>query len=154
MAQQYQPKYLHKKRAEIMFAIIEAMISPLHGAPPPASTTTLALVDWALTRLDQDNRKKILVLLKIANLLGFFFGGKTLRHNSLHARRRQLRWMEQNPISLVRLGFFGLRNYISMGYFAQVSVWQAIHYQGPVKAQGYPEPTPQQLSQGRMEVIL
>ena len=128
----YQNKFLIGRRLKTFLAVAACIVpddDEFEGAGTPA---TASVVDWALARMPENLRKKFLLLLMVVEILGVFFGGRFFSNNSKAAKNRQLLWMESGPVGLLRMGFFGLKNFACMGYFCREDVWKFIGYDGPV----------------------
>ena len=114
---------------------------------------TAGIVDWALQRMPADLRKRFLLFFLVTDFLGFFFGGKPFSKNSDSAKDRQLSWMESGPIKLFRMGFFGVKTYICMGYYTREDIWPTFNYDGPVVAERpYVDSVIRKMSEGKIEV--
>jgi hypothetical protein len=85
--------------------------------------------------------------------LGFFFGGKSFSKATDKNQDRLLSWMEKNPVSTLRLGFFGLKTYICLGYYSREDVWKNIKYDGPIRYnQHYHDITLRGITQNKVEI--
>lgn len=153
MKSTYRCKYLTGKKLEVFLAAADCIVPPDGDTPGAGTMATAGIVDWSLGRLEPDLRKKLLLLFTVIEILGFFFCGKPFTRAGIAGRERLLRWMENNPVGALRLGFFGLKTYICMGYYTREDIWKTIGYEGPVRYDvPYPDDTIRALSQNRMEV--
>ncbi len=152
--QSYQLKYLTGKRLQTFLAVADRIIPPDADSPGGGTLQTAGVVDWALDKMPDDLRKKILLFIIVIELLGVFFGGKPFSKNSDAAKDRQLRWLESNPIRLFRMGFFGVKTYICMGYYTREDVWNTFDYDGPVvRERPYVDAMIREMCQGKVEVL-
>ena len=150
----YRCKYLIGIRLKVFLAAADCIIPPDGDSPGAGSMNTAGIVDWSLDKLEPELRKKLLLLFFILEPLGIFFGGRLFSKASVHSRNRLFKWMESNPISALRLGFFGIKTYVCMGYYTRDEIWNTIGYEGPIRLnQKYPDETIRALAEGRMEVI-
>jgi len=148
----YRLQNLSGKRLRVFLAVADSIIPPDPGSPGGGTMETAAVVDWALNRLDPELRALILKFLVVVDLLGVFFGGRTFKNNSAAARERQLRWMESCPLRPFRMGFFGLKSYVCMGYYTREATWPEFGYGGPhVADRAYPDPIIRGLERGTLE---
>lgn len=153
MAEVYHCRYLTGLKLKVFLAVANRIIPPDGSSPVAGSLATAGIVDWAMERMEPALRRQLLLLFVAVEPLGILFGGLPFTKNSPAAQDRQLRWMENNPIRLLRLGFFGLKAYVCMGYYTREDVWKSIGYEGPIQPDTpYPDPVIRALSQGRMEV--
>jgi hypothetical protein len=150
----YKCKYLTGTRLKVFLAAADCIIPPDGDTPGGGTMATAGIVDWSLDRLEPELRKKLLLLFLILQPLGMFFGGRTFTKTSARNRERLLKWMESNPVSALRLGFFGIKTYICMGYYTRDDIWKTIGYEGPVRANlKYPDETIRALAERKLEVI-
>lgn len=152
MAEVYKLKYLRGKRLKIFLAIADRIIPPDADSAGGGTLVTAGIADWALERMAPGLRGLLLTLLLGVEIMGVFFGGLPFTMNSDAAKDRQLRWMERGPIGRLRMGFFGLKTYICMGYYTREDVWKTIHYEGPLVDRPFPDPVIRALCQGGREV--
>lgn len=150
----YKCKYLTGIRLKVFLAAADRIVPPEGDLPGAGTMSTAGIVDWALDRLEPALRKKLLLLFFILEPLGLFFGGRLFSKASTHNRDRLLKWMESNPISALRLGFFGIKTYVCMGYYTRDEIWQTIGYDGPIRANlKFSDETIRALAQTKIEVI-
>lgn len=150
----YRLKYLTGLKLKVFLAVANRIIPPDGSIPEAGSLKTAAIVDWALERMEPALRAQLLLLFVACEPLGILFGGLPFTWNGPAAQDRQLRWMENCPIRLLRLGFFGLKTYVCMGYYTREDVWSSIGYEGPIHPEiPFPDATIRALSQGTMEVV-
>lgn len=154
MADTYQLQYLTGKRLKVFLAVADRIVPPDDASPGAGTMETAGVVDWALGKLDPDLRKLFLIFLLLVEYLGIIFGGLPFSKNSARARDRQLRWMESCGISKFRMGFFGIKSYVCMGYYPREDLWETFEYGGPhVPERAYPDNTIRLLCQRKLEVV-
>ena len=150
----YKLKYLTGLKLKVFLAAADRIIPPDGSTPGGGTLATAGVADWSLGRMDPKNRSQILVLLLGVQMLGFFFGAKPFTMLSDEAKDRQLRWMEDSPIRLMRMGMFGLKSFACMGYYTREETWAALGYAGPIKPERtFPDQAIRDLCQGRSEVV-
>lgn len=151
--QTYQLQHLRGSRLKTFLAAAARIVPGDNDAPGANTLETAGVVDYALGRLDPDLRALFFKFLGAVEVMGVFFGGRTFSKNSASARDRQLRWLERSPISKFRLGFFGLKSYVCMGYYTREDIWRELHYGGPhVFDRAAPDPVLRALCNGTAEV--
>jgi len=133
MADTYKLKYLRGTRLKVFLAAANRIIPPDSDSIGGGTMATAAVVDVCMDGLDPSLRKKLLTLFLVIQPLGIFFGGKKFSNASEKNQDRLLSWMERNKVSALRLGFFGLKSYICMGYYSREDVWKIINYEGPLR---------------------
>ena len=154
MAEVYKLKYLKGTRLKVFLAAANRIIPPDSDSIGAGTMATAAVVDMLIDQLEPDLRKKLLMLFLVIDPLGIFFGGKKFSKCSDVNQDRLLSWMEKNPIGALRLGFFGLKSYICMGYYTREDVWKIIKYDGPVRYnQPYHNTILRGLTQNKVEII-
>jgi len=133
MTTEYRLQYLRGYRLRVFLAVADRIIPADGEAPGGGTLATAGVADWALARTAPGLRRLLLLLLYGVEALGIFFGGKPFSFNSPAARDRQLRWMEGGRVRALRLGFFGLKSFVCMGYYTREEIWSVIGYEGPVR---------------------
>ncbi|MFH1887022.1 MAG: hypothetical protein ABIM40_10015 [Pseudomonadota bacterium] len=150
----YQLQFLTGRRLAVFLAVAARIVPEGGGLPGGNSLATAGVVDWALARMEPGLRKKFLFLLWVVEFLGIFFGGRFFTKNPDRAKDRQLAWMESGPVGLLRMGFFGLKNFACMGVFTREDAWEAMGYEGPLdRDRPFPDPAIRALARGEAEVI-
>ena len=154
MADTYKLKYLKGTRLKVFLAAANRIIPPDEDSMGGGTLATAALVDLCIDKLAPDLKKKLLMLFLVIEPLGVFFGGKTFSKANDKNQDRLLSWMEKNPVGALRLGFFGLKSYICMGYYTREDVWKIIKYDGPIRyKQPYHDKILRGLAQNKVEII-
>lgn len=153
MKDSYQLQFLTGRKLRVFMAVADRIIPPDDDSPGGGTLATAGMTDWYMARLDPKMRKLFLLFLVVTDFIGVFFGGRTLSRNSAAAQDRQLRWMENCPVSKIRMGFFGMKSYACMGYYTREEIWPTINYGGPhLPERAFPDPTVRLLSQGALKV--
>lgn len=147
--------YFKGRRLAVFLAAADVVIPPDEYSPGAGTISTARVVDWALARLPRGLRALFLLLLYFIEFLGLFFGGRIFSNNTARARERQLAWMEKNHLRPLRLGFFGIKNYCSMGYYTREDVWKTIDYEGPLqKNAAFADPLIREICQDNKETAI
>lgn len=150
----YQIQFLKGKKLDTFIAIADTLIPAAEGFPSGGDLQTAAVADWALRRMQEDLRKKLLLFVSVISVLGIFTGGKAFHKLSREKRVKLLHWLEYNKVGLLRIGFFGIKNYACMGYFTRENIWPYFDYDGPVLPdRTYKDPVIRLLSQGKIEIV-
>jgi hypothetical protein len=154
MGDQYKLKYITGRKLTVFLAVADRIVPPDDEGPGAGTMATAGVVDWAMERMPVGLRGQVLALLLGLDALGLFFGLRPFTRNSASARDRQLAWMESCPLRPLRLGFFGLKSYVCMGYYSREDIWPTIGYEGPLRPEReYPDPVIRALCKGEMEVV-
>ncbi len=148
----YQLQYLRGIRLKTFLAIADRIIPEDERSPGGGTMATAGLVDKALGRLPEDLRKKILLFLVVIEVFGFFVGLKGFHKLSDEKQDALLRKLENHPIKLFRMGFFGLKTYVCMGYYTRDEIWPTINYAGPIVQREFADTELRQLAQEKLEV--
>ena len=153
MADTYKLKYLKGTRLKVFLAAANRIIPPGEDNIGGGTLATAALVDMSIDKLAPDLKKKLLMLFLVIQPLGIFFGGKKFSNASEKNQDRLLSWMEKNKVGALRLGFFGLKSYICMGYYTREDIWKIIKYDGPIRyKQPYHDTILRGLAQNKVEI--
>jgi hypothetical protein len=153
MADAYKLKYLNGTRLKVFLAAADRIIPPGEDSIGGGTMATAAIVDLILDQLDSGLRKKVLMLFLVIEKLGLFFGGKKFSKATGKNQDRLLTWLEKNKISTLRLGFFGIKTYMCMGYYTREDIWKVIKYDGPIRYnQPYHNTMLRALAQNKVEI--
>lgn len=153
MQNTYQCQYLTKTKLKTFLAIANRIIPKDGHSEGGGTMQTAGIVDWGMKKMDASIRSQVLLLIIVMEVLGFVFGLRPFSKNSPAAQDRQLKWMENNPIRLLRMGFFGLKTFVCMGYYTRKNVWETINYDGPLfPEKPYPDGVIRAICEGKMEV--
>jgi len=153
MAESYQLNYLRGGTLKVFLAIANRIIPEDADCPGGGTLETAGVVDWALHRLPNALRKKFLLFFKVIQVLGIVFYLRPFTSLPPEKQDKLLRRLENGPLRLLRMGFFGIKTYICMGYYTREDVWQTIDYDGPVVAQRqFVDPLIRQLEQAKLKV--
>jgi len=153
-AEFYKLQYFTGKRLQIFLAIANRIIPAGNNSPGGGTLETAGVVDWALQKMPLNLRGKFLLFFSVIEFLGFFFGGKPFSKNRDDTKDRELRWLENNPLRLFRMGFFGVKTYICMGYYTREDVWKTFNYDGPIVGdKPYVDSVIRGICQGKVKVI-
>ncbi len=149
----YRLQHLTGTKLKTFLAIANRIIPPDTDSPGGGTMQTAGVVDWALNKMPEPLRKKILLFITVVEMFGFFFGGKPFSKCNLSAQDRALKWFENNPLRIFRMGFFGVKTYACMGYYTREDVWKTFDYDGPVvNDRKYVDSTIRQMERGIMQV--
>ncbi|MCL1864791.1 MAG: hypothetical protein FWF73_03160 [Spirochaetes bacterium] len=153
MADVYKLKHLRGTKLKVFLAAANRIIPSDKDSIGGGTLTTAAMVDLSIDKLEPALKKKLLLLFTVMEPLGIFFGGKIFSKASDKNKDRLLSWMEKNPISALRLGFFGLKSYICLGYYTREDAWKIIKYDGPIRyKQPYHDTILRGLAQNKVEI--
>jgi len=153
MAQVYKLKYLTGRKLKVFLALADRLIPPDADSPGAGTLTTAGVVDWAMGRMPEGLRGQFLAFLLGLEVMGLFFGLKPFSASGPAAQDRELKWVESCPLRPLRLGFFGLKSYVCMGYYTREDVWPTIAYEGPLQPERpFADPVIRALCRGELEV--
>ncbi len=151
--QSYTCKFLKGNKMKIFLSIADRIIPAGDDSIGGGTMETAGVADWSLQRMPVELRNRLLLFLHVIQLVGLFFGGKYFTKNSDKNKDKQLRWMESCPIKVFRMGFFGIKTYVCMGYYTREDIWRQISYEGPVIAdRTYHDQSIRDLAQGKIGV--
>ncbi len=154
MSGTYKLKYLTGRKLKVFLAIADRIVPADDESPGGGTMVTAGVVDWSMGRMPDDLRGQILALLLGFEVMGLFFGLRPFTSNSDATKDRQLAWMESCPVGKLRMGFFGLKSFVCMGYYTREDVWATIDYEGPLQPERlFPDAVIRSLCQGEMEVV-
>ena len=150
----YHLKHLTGIKLKTFLAFADRIIPPDDDSPGGGTMQTAGVVDWALEKMQKDLRKKFMLFITVVEIFGYFFGGKPFSKCNDAAKDRELRWLENNPIRLFRMGFFGVKTYSCMGYYSREDVWRTFDYDGPIVSdRPYVDSIIREMCQGKVQVV-
>jgi len=82
----------------------------------------------ALDECPRGVRQQITLLLFLLYLAPVFRYARTFTRLSVEKRRRFLEWVQDSPVKLLRLGFWGLRTYVFLGHYGRKEVAAQLGY--------------------------
>jgi hypothetical protein len=113
-------------------AAAECIVPDDEGSRGAASEGALAVADRALAARPERDRKLLGTFLRAVELLPLLRYGRRFSSLGLVKRQATLAWLESTRLSpKLRQGFFGLKTFALMGYYAQAETWADLGYPGP-----------------------
>jgi len=114
------------------FRAAAACIVPADEESPGADAEEAILVaDRALAGRPERDRKLLTTFLRAVEILPIFRYGRRFSNLDLARRDSFLRFLERGPIAKFLQGFFGLKTFALMGYYAQDATFRELGYPGP-----------------------
>ncbi|MBV8526580.1 MAG: hypothetical protein JOY71_31460 [Acetobacteraceae bacterium] len=126
---------LGNRQAEFLTCVAERIVPELAGASRPVRERLLAAIDGELrtrSRLQQLEFKLLLAALRWIPLL---FALRPFEHITSAQQDDLLRRLQDAPLTLLRVGIWGLKTLVFLGYYSQDVVTDGIYY-SPSKAEG------------------
>jgi len=101
------------------------------GSEGADSDAALRIADRALSERPERDRRLLSTFLKLIELLPVLRYGR--RFSSLERGRQAafLHFLETTRVAKLRQGFFGLKAFALMGYYALDDTWRELAYPGP-----------------------
>jgi len=150
----YRLQHLTGNKLKTFLAVADRIIPPDDDSPGGGTMQTAGVVDWALDKMPKGLRKRIMLFITVIEILGYFFGGKPFSKCNPSVQDRELKWLENTPLRLFRMGFFGVKTYVCMGYYTREDVWRTFDYDGPVvKERAYVDSIIREMCQSKVEVV-
>jgi Gluconate 2-dehydrogenase subunit 3 len=114
------------------FRAAAGCIVPSDAESPGAdSDIAIAAADHALAGRPERDRKLLTTFLKVVEIWPIFRYGRRFSNLSRERQEAFLRRLESHGFSKFRQGFFGLKTFALMGYYAHEDSWRDIGYPGP-----------------------
>lgn len=102
------------------------------GSPGADSDAALQLADSALSERPEADRRLLSTFLRAIELLPVIRYGRTFSRLSRDEQAAVLVWLESNRLTKkFRQGFFGLKTFALLGYYASELSWSELAYPGP-----------------------
>jgi hypothetical protein len=112
-------------------AAAECIIPAEPGLPGGGAERVLRVADRMLARRPAADRKKLAVFLRVLEQLPRLRYGRRFSALSAQQRARVLAFLAGASVPLLRVGLFGLKTYVLMGYYGSESAWAELEYPGP-----------------------
>lgn len=113
------------------FRAAAGCIVPSDDSPGADSDEAVAAADRALAGRPARDRKLLATFLKAVEILPVFRHGRGFSRLRRDQQEAFLRSLESSWFSKFRQGFFGLKTFALMGYYADEGSWREIAYPGP-----------------------
>lgn len=114
------------------FRAAAGCIVPSDAESPGAdSDDALAAADRSLAGRPARDQKLLTAFLKAVEILPIFRYGRRFSRLRRDQQEAFLRGLEQSSFAKLRQGFFGLKTFALMGYYAHDASWREIGYPGP-----------------------
>ncbi len=88
----------------------------------------MRLIDVAVSQRDQSMQRQLGLFLWVIRVVARLRGLRRIERLSPEKLDSLMRWLERNPVSLVRKGFWGVKALILLGYYGQGPIRQALGY--------------------------
>jgi hypothetical protein len=91
------------------------------------------IVEQAVAMRPPAMRRQLGVFIRLVNLLPILRFGRPFTALDARRRERVLHWLEDNPLLLLRRGFWGVRTLVYMGYYARPDAMGEIGYRAALR---------------------
>jgi hypothetical protein len=112
-------------------AAAECIIPAESGSPGGGAERVVRVADRMLARRSAADRKKLAVFLRALEQLPRLRYGRRFSALSAEQRARVLAFLSNSGVPLLRVGLFGLKTYVLMGYYGSEAAWAELEYPGP-----------------------
>ena len=111
-----------------LFALAARIVPETNALPDEERAAFAALVDEALAERPPSLRRQLGLFLAVVRWLPVL--RYSARFDRLAPARQDafLRWLADNPIELVRKGFWGVKALVFLGYYGRPAVYATIGY--------------------------
>ena len=114
--------------ANRLWAIARRLVPELDGLDAEGRRAFHEIVDRAMAARPASVRRQIAVFLGVVDRAPVLRWGRTFRALDGERQDRVLRWFQDGPVGLFRIGFWGLRTLVFMGFYGQRAVWTELGY--------------------------
>ena len=135
MNENFSAGVLGSAQAHFLLHLANRIVPETAVAPPDVRRRLVDIIDHVLQRQSQGQRFQFKLLLFVLRWMTVPF--TLLRLESLPPSWQDflLRRLEAAPLTILRVGIWGLKTLVFMGYYGQETVTEGIHYE-PSKANG------------------
>lgn len=113
---------------DFFFVLSERIVPEVSALEPKERERFLGIVSHALSTRSDSVHFQLKLFLYVLRWFPLFRFGAPLDRLSGVRQDRVLHWFMNNPISLFRKGFWGIKALVFMGYYGCSEVGEAIHY--------------------------
>ena len=125
-------KFFSAGTAATFRAAAERIVPGEPGAPGAGSEQVLMAVDRELAGRDADLRKNLTMFLKVVELLPVFRYGRPFSRLGPAQQDAVLKFFGANRlVQKFRMGFWGMKTFVLLGYYNLESTWAELDYPGP-----------------------
>lgn len=121
-------RVLSKKKADFLLTLSYRIVPEIEKLDPEGQNKFLSAVDEALAGRDIGLQKQFKLFLDVVKFKPLLGHGRTFDKLKPEVQDKVLRGFEDNKVSLLRSGIWGLRTLIFMGYYGRVVDWEQIGY--------------------------
>ena len=119
---------LSKAEAEILIQVARRIVPEVADLDEAGQTRFEMIIDRALGDRTAAVRRQFGVFLGLIRWAPVARWGSTFERLPATRQDAELAWLEDNPVEILRKGFWGLKTIVFMGYYGQAEVWPTIGY--------------------------
>jgi len=116
------------KRRSTLWTLATRVVPPCTNLDEPARDEMMRLIDVAVSQRDRSMQRQLGLFLWVIRVVARLRGLRRIERLSPEKLDSLMRWLERNPVSLVRKGFWGVKALILLGYYGQGPIRQALGY--------------------------
>jgi hypothetical protein len=113
---------------KLLLAVAERIVPEIGGMPPAEREAIAATIDDAIAARPKALRVQFRVFLRLLKWLPALRHGAPLDRLPPETRDRVLRAFQGSPVARLRLGVWGIKTLVFMGYYGRPEVGAAIGY--------------------------
>lgn len=121
--------FLVRGRAEQFFAIQNCLLPRSKKFGPEQKKESLKLVNELLSERPDSDLRKLALFFKVINLLSFWVGFHSFRYLQAEQQRKVMGFLFDNPVPIIRKGFWGLNTLAKLSVYGQKSLYKEIGYE-------------------------
>jgi hypothetical protein len=128
-------RVLGKRQAAFLIRLAERIVPEVASASPDVRERLVILVDGELQPRPRSQQLQFKLLLLALRWLPVLFALRRFERLPPDRQDRLLLLLQEAPLTILRVGMWGLKTLVFIGYYSQAAVTQQIHY-FPSKTEG------------------
>ena len=122
-------KVLSPRNAVFLLAVTRRIAPPVADLPESEQAKIIQTVDETLGKRDGKIQKQFNLFLKVLRLSTIIPYGKSMDRLSDERMDQKLRRFQDHPIEKMRLGFWGMKTMVYMGFYGDPERYASFSYQ-------------------------
>lgn len=123
-------------RRSTLWTLACRVVPPCERLDDAARDEMMRIIDRAITGRPASMQRQLGLFLTVIRVVARLRSLRRIEKLKPDDVERLCRWLERNPISLVRKGFWGVKALILMGYYGQGPIRAAIGYRPELRGGG------------------
>jgi len=129
-------KSLSQENVEFLLVVARRVVPEVADLDQYGLKRMCVIMDRALGDRPEGVRRQFAVFLRVVRWAPALRYLRPFHKLAPGTQDAVLRWFEDCPVSLLRMGLWGLKSIVFMGYYGRTEVWEEIGYQPSFDSRG------------------